>query len=128
MAMELWVLVVEETLPQRIRFLEVFGDDNGDSFGEDFVRCFCFLCFGSGGRGELSAIVGGAAVVCSGVSSISGGRGMRVVVLVLFALGMELVLALWGLDFRVGTGGPGADRPPFNSLFHQRRHKSLIQI
>jgi len=101
MAMELWVPVVEETLPRRISFLRVFGDDDGDSFGvgfgEDFVRCFCFLCFGSGGRGELS----GVAVICSGVSSISGDGGMRVVWLVLFALGMELVLALWGLLFRV---------------------------
>ena len=39
---------MEVLLPRRIRFLRVFGDDDGDNFdvgfGEDPVRCFCPLC------------------------------------------------------------------------------------
>ena len=48
MMTELRFPVVEVLLSWRIRFLRVFGDDDGDSFGmgfgEDPVRCFCPLC------------------------------------------------------------------------------------
>ena len=48
MLTELRFPVVEVLLPRRIRFLRVFGDDDGDNFdvgfGEDHVRCFCPLC------------------------------------------------------------------------------------
>ena len=48
MLTELRFPVVEVLLPRRIRFLRVFGDDDGDNFGvgfgEDPVRCFCPLC------------------------------------------------------------------------------------
>lgn len=44
MAMELRVSAVEDLLPGRIRFLQLFSDDDGDGFGvgfgEDSVRCF----------------------------------------------------------------------------------------
>ena len=42
-------------------------------FGEDSVRCFCLLCFGSGGR---EAFAGGA-FIGSGAFLFSGGGGMR---------------------------------------------------
>ncbi|KAG2646898.1 hypothetical protein PVAP13_2KG547000 [Panicum virgatum] len=48
MTTELRFPVVEVLLSRRIRFLRVFGDDDGDSFGmgfgENHVRCFCPLC------------------------------------------------------------------------------------
>ena len=48
MLTELRFPVVEVLLPRRIRFLRVFGDDDGENldvgFGEDPVRCFCPLC------------------------------------------------------------------------------------
>ncbi|KAG2627243.1 hypothetical protein PVAP13_3KG122729 [Panicum virgatum] len=48
MLTELRFPVVEVLLPRRIRFLRVFGDDDGDNFGvgfgEDPMRCFCPLC------------------------------------------------------------------------------------
>ena len=53
MATELRVPAVEVSLPRRFWLLWVFGkvdgDDFGVDFGEDSVRCFCLLCFGSGG-------------------------------------------------------------------------------
>ena len=75
---------MEVLLPRRIRFLRVFGDDDGDSFGmgfgEDPVRCFCPLC--------LAWLTTAVAVRCfcllsfrsggwKGSVPISGDGGMR---------------------------------------------------
>ena len=77
MATELRVPAVEVSLPRRFWLLRVFGkvdgDDFGVDFGEDSVRCFCLLCFGSGGR---EAFAGGA-FIGSGAFLFSGGGGMR---------------------------------------------------
>ena len=77
MATELRVPAVEVSLPRRFWLLWVFGkvdgDDFGVDFGEDSVRCFCLLCFGSGGREAFA----GDAFIGSGAFLFSVGGGMR---------------------------------------------------